>query len=818
MSKQVSLHAEVLLPLALPKTYTYSVPSEMSEKLRFGIRVEVGLKNKFYSGLVISLNENTERKDYAVKDIISVIDKTPVIDESHYKMWLWIAEYYMCTVGEVMNAALPGGLKMSSETIIEAVNNAESAIDDLNDDEYLIYEALELKSALTLKEIKEILGRKTVFHIIQSLLEKDLINIREELVRTFKPRKVKLITISEKYKEDDSIQDLFEKLRRSKHKTNALLAYFQLAIAEKEVLKSELAKKANVTSSLLKQLTDAEIFIESEKNVSRLKKWKTDVSKLPELSEIQKKCIEEADKEFETHNHLLLHGVTGSGKTRVYQEYIARTIANGGQVLYLLPEIGLTTQMINRLTGHFGDDVYVFHSKLNQHERVEVWNSVYNNKPVILAARSGIFLPFRNLQLIIVDEEHDSSYKQQSPSPHYNARDIASWLGSKLNIKVILGSATPSLESYYNCRINKFSYVKIDQRFGDVSLPEIRITDMRMKSLLLPANTKYSIALASMIQQSLNNEEQVLLFQNRRGYAPAVLCHTCGWIAKCPNCDVSLTLHKEMQELRCHYCGYRRKNIDNCPACGSIKTGSLGYGTEKIEAELKNIFPDARVKRMDLDTARNKIQIEALMSEFEENKIDILVGTQMITKGLDFDKIGLVGIIDIDRLMHFPDFRANERTFQLAVQVGGRAGRRKKQGLVIIQTHNPENPLLKNILDSDYESFAARELHERESYVYPPFIRITEITVMHKNYDKCREGADILTIHLKRFLKNRVLGPAVPGIGRLRGFYQFNVMIKIEKSSDIINIVRKAVKESKARTLKENGLSSLRINIDVDPY
>ncbi|MBK7096050.1 MAG: primosomal protein N' [Saprospiraceae bacterium] len=810
-------YAEVLLPLALPKSYTYLIPEKFSDLVRFGVRVEVSLKNKFYSGLIVTLHEDIQNPGYALKSIISVIDKTPIIDENHFALWKWIAAYYMCTLGEVMNAALPTGLKMSSETIIELLPEPDIDIKELSDDEYLVYEAVELRRSLNIREIKEILGRSTVFNVIQTLIDKELVNLKEELIDSYKPKKIRLIKLADQFSRDEGIHELLEKFKRSKHKTNALLTYYQLSKKNEEILKTDLMEVSGAGSSVIKELVDKDIFIESDKTISRLKTWNNKLSDLPQLSDTQRSCINEMDKFFDTGNHLLLHGVTGSGKTRIYQEFIARTISNGGQVLYLVPEIGLTTQMINRLTSVFGDEVYVFHSKLNQQERVEIWNSVHQGKSVILAARSGIFLPFRNLQLIIVDEEHDSSYKQQSPSPHYNARDIASYLGTKLNIKVILGSATPSLESYYNCLMKKYAYVKIDQRFGDVSLPEIRISDMRIKSALLPDNSKYSIALVSMIQQSLNNDEQVLLFQNRRGFAPTILCNTCGWNAKCPNCDVSLTLHKNMGELKCHYCGYRKNTIDKCPACGSIKIGHLGYGTEKIELELRNLFPDSKVKRMDLDTVRTKNDVETLMNEFEEKKIDILVGTQMITKGLDFEKIGLVGIVDIDKLMQFPDFRANERAFQLAVQVGGRAGRRKKQGLVIIQTHDPVNPLLKDILNSDFESFSTRELEERERYHYPPYVRIIEITIMHSKYDKCRAGSIELAGNLRTRLKT-VLGPAVPGIGRLRGLYQFSIILKIGKYGTDLSTVRKAIDDCKKKVLNTEEFKSLKINIDVDPY
>ncbi|MGE5356784.1 MAG: primosomal protein N' [Deltaproteobacteria bacterium] len=808
---------EVLLPLALPKTYTYAVPGELSDKIRFGIRVEVSLKNKFYAGLVIDLHDEIAGNDYKIKPVISIIDSHPIISEVHFELWKWIAQYYMCTIGEVMTAALPAGLKMSSETIIELLPESDSSEIEFNDDEYMVYEALELKSELNLKDIKEILGKSSVYSVIQSLLSKGIINVREELINTFKPKQIKLIRISPEYNDEDKIAELFIKLKRSNSKTRVLLSYFQMTNTGDEVLKSELTKLAAVKSSVIKELRQSGILIETVKTASRLKPGGEKREELPDLSEYQKITVDRIEECFESNNQVLLHGVTGSGKTRIYQEFIQKAISSGGQVLYLVPEIGLTAQMINRLTGVFGEDVSIFHSKINQNERVEVWNSAFHGKPVILAARSGIFLPFRDLRLIIVDEEHDSSYKQQNPSPHYNARDIASYLANKLNIRVLLGTATPSLESYHNCMIKKYCYVKIDQRFGQVSMPEIRINDMRNTSALVPNNLKYSIALISMIQQTLNNHEQVLLFQNRRGFAPVVICHTCGWNAKCPNCDVSLTFHKKMEEIRCHYCGFRKKIIEICPVCGSLRVGNLGYGTEKIESELKQFFPDANIKRMDLDTIRTRNDIENLMIEFEEKKIDILVGTQMITKGLDFDRIGLVGIIDIDKLMQFPDFRSNERTFQLAVQVAGRSGRRNKQGLVIIQTHDPENPLINDIINSDFKSFSSRELEEREFYRYPPFIRLIELTILHSNFDKCRAGADLLA-KLIKIHHSDLIGPAVPGIGRIRGLYQISVIVRIDMTNHSLNKVKTIIKKSIEKVFVSDGLKSLKVRIDVDPY
>lgn len=811
-------YARIVLPLALPKSYIYSIPADISKNFKFGIRVEVPLRRKFYSGLVIELFGEDGKPDYPTKDVISIIDDNPIIKETHLELWKWIAQYYICSIGQVMNVALPSGLKMSSETLLELMTQEDIDPVGLNDDEYLVFEALRIQNELNLKDIREILGKKTVYPIIHSLLDKELVNIREELIKNYKPKKIKFLKLTELHESDDDLIEAFSMTQRSIHQTNSLLAYVQLKNTQKEISKAALIELAQVTSTVIKKVIDKGIFEEYEKTISRLIPFADQPTNLPKVSIGQKRSIEEIDEVFKSKNHVLLHGVTGSGKTRIYQEYIKRTMDQGGQALFLVPEIGLTTQLINRLAAVFGTDVYVFHSKLNQNERVEIWNEVAKGKSIILGARSSIFLPFKNLKLIIVDEEHDSSYKQQNPSPRYNARDVAAYIGSIKDVKVIFGSATPSLESYYNAQIGKYGYVLLNERFGNVSLPEIRIVDMRIKSMLLPNNSKYSIALTTMVQSTLNNEEQVLLFQNRRGYSPTMVCNKCGWNSQCVNCDVSMTYHKYLNELKCHYCGHRDNVPEACPRCGSLNIVMLGYGTEKIEDELKDIFPDAKVKRMDMDTVRTKNDIERLMAEFESGKIDILVGTQMITKGLDFDHIGMVGVIDIDRLMQFPDFRANERAFQLVLQVGGRSGRRKKQGLVIIQTHNPEHPMLNDVLNTDYDTFINRELEERKLFKYPPFVRIIEIIIMHKKSDKCASGANKMASFLKARLLSRVIGPAVPGISRVRGFYQYRIMIKLEKSGLNIKEVKEFIQKCKDRTRKLEGLKTLRINIDVDGY
>lgn len=812
------IYIEVLLPLALPKTYTYSVPVSLMDEIKFGIRVEVSLKNKFYSGLIIKILDNGFIPPYKTKNIISIIDKTPIILSKHLELWLWIAEYYMCTLGEVMNAALPAGLKMSSETIVE-INISELNIDiDLTDDEYLVYEALQIQKKLNIKEIHEIIGKKQVQGLISQLINKGMVSIREEMLESYIEKKEKLISLNCDMVDEIQILELLEMVKKSKHKTNVILAFMQLSNAGLEVSKNSIMKKAGVNSTIIKQMIDKGILIESQRSVSRLKTSGKSTKVLSDLSDLQSKIVQNIEKVFESKNHLLLHGVTGSGKTRIYQEFIKKIVSDGGQVLYLVPEIGLTTQLISRLTDVFGDDVYIFHSRLNPNERVEIWNSAAKGKPIILAARSGLFLPYSNLKMIIIDEEHDSSFKQQSPTPHYNARDVAAYMGQYENIKVIFGSATPSLETIYNCKTGKYGYVSLTTRYGDVSLPEIRIVDMKIKSLLMPDNTKYSIPLATMIQSTINSGEQVILFQNRRGYSPTVICNQCDWTAKCPNCDVSLTYHKKMSEMKCHYCGYRHQEFQLCPSCRSSKLNYLGYGTEKIELELTNLFPDLKIKRMDLDTTRTKSEIEKIMIEFENQEIDILVGTQMITKGLDFEKIGLVGIIDFDRLTQFPDFRANERAFQLAMQVGGRAGRRNKQGMVIVQTYTPENLIIKDLINHDFDSFTERELKERELFSYPPFCRIIELAIFHRKAETCFESAKNLQIELSKIENLNVIGPSIPGIARIKGYYQYNILIKIDRNYKNLKFLKRSIKKVIEKTDEIKALRSARISVDVDPY
>ena len=812
-------YVRVILPLALPKGYTFSVPEALRPGIAFGKRVEVPLRNKLYAGLVIEVLDENAKPDFATRPVISVLDDEAILSERQYELWQWIAGYYMCTIGEVMNVALPSGLKLASETILVLEPDVRYGHLDLSDDEYLVVEALEIQGELTIGTVQEILNKKTVYPVIKSLLEKQLIFTREELQESYKPKSEDFVRFAPGYGGPDTDWDaIFARTARSPHQTNAILSLIKWQKQSDRVSKSQLCQSARIQSTVIRALEKKGIVECYSMEVSRLQPYEGKIEELPLLSDSQLQTVNLIREGFATSHHALLHGVTGSGKTRIYQEFIHQVIESGGQVLYLLPEIGLTSQIVHRMKRIFGDQVMVFHSKLGPHQRVEIWNACRKGTPVIIGARSALFLPFRNLSLIIVDEEHDPSFKQQSPNPRYSARDVASWMAHAWGAKIIFGSATPSMESYYNAKTGRYTYVPLMNRFGPVSLPDIEIVNMADRSSQIPGNRHYSVRLMTQIQTVLDEGEQVLLFQNRRGYAPTLICNACGWNSECPNCDISMTWHKAFGELRCHYCSAKAKVPKACPRCGSPGLFDLGLGTEKIEDELQRFLPEARIARMDLDTAGSKTAIEKILLDFELGKTDILIGTQMITKGLDFDRIGLVGILDADRLIQFPDFRSNERAFQLMLQVGGRAGRREKQGKVIIQTTLVSHPLLVDVLDHDFESFSKRELEERQQFHYPPFTRLIHIQLSHREAKKCGAAAHFLAGTLKAQLGKRVLGPAVPGISRIRNTYRQQILVKTERSGEkaakIKDFIRNEVDALQAR--KE--YSSVRVVIDVDPF
>ncbi len=811
-------YVTVILPIAVPKPYTYYVPEELVQSIQFGVRVEVQFgKSKLYSALVMEVHTDAPEK-YKPKPVISVIDQKPIIFPSQIKLWRWMASYYACTLGEIMNAALPSGMKLASETRIVLSPLFDDNYEGFNDKEFMVTEALSIQNELSINDIRKILNQKTVYPLINRLLDRRIIYLKEELKPGFKPKKVSCVKLTEPYASNQELlEEAFEKLSRSTRQVEALMAFIQLSKNQDIVQVQDVYKKATVDRAVLKAIEKKGVFEIYKKAVSRIAGYEEELVESSELSAQQKDAIE-AIKSEENKNVTLLHGVTGSGKTRVYVELIKEAIEKGEQVLYLLPEIALTAQIVNRLQKIFGDQIAVFHSRLNNNERVEIWRSVLAGKPLIMGARSGLFLPFKNLKLIIVDEEHDTSYKQMDPAPRYNARDVAVYLALLHNAKIILGTATPSLESYHNAISKKYSLIEMTERFGGLKLPETVIIDAKEETKKNKMQSHFTSLLLEELKATLARGEQAILFQNRRGYAPTMRCTNCDWFAECIHCDVSLTYHKFQNNLRCHYCGYQRPIPVECAACGSNQLILRGFGTEKIEDELKIFLPEAKIARLDYDTARAKNAHARIINNFEEKRIDILVGTQMVTKGLDFDNVGMVGVLSADHLFHFPDFRASERGFQLITQVSGRAGRKHKRGKVFIQAFNTGHPVLKEILENDYKGFFEREIAERRTFLYPPFCRLIKITLKHKKPNILNEAAKVFSKELKKSLSDQVIGPAVPGIPRVRTYYLMDMLVKMEHNSKKIAYTKSRILEAILFTQSKQGFSMVRININVDPY
>ncbi len=813
-------YVTVILPLALPKLYTYSVPVDLANAIQKGIRVEVQFgKNKLYSAIVAKVHTD-KPKEYTPKPIVSVLDTIPLVTDHQFKLWTWMSNYYCCTIGEVMNAALPSGLKLTSETKIIISPIFDGDYTNLNDKEYLVAEALSIQSELKIEEVRKLLDQKTIYGIIQSLLEKRVIYIEEELKQKYKPKKIVCVKLSEPYHSDnDLLREAFAKISKNANRQmETLMAFLQLNSSKTKITRKELCELANVSTGIVKKLAEKNIFEIYDVEISRLSNYEEDVMTSFPLAEQQKTAIEKINTIFETKNAVLLHGVTGSGKTRVYIELIQKAIDAGEQVLYLLPEIALTAQLTSRLQVIFGSDIAVYHSRLNNSERVEMWQETLKGKPVVLGARSGMFLPFKNLKLIIVDEEHDPSFKQTDPNPRYNARDMAIFLGHLHQAKVILGTATPSIETYHNAMTGKYGLVEMKERFGGIKMPEIIIADAKTERKQKKLKANFTSTLLDELATALKNKEQAILFQNRRGYSPRLVCDVCDWSAECANCDVSLTYHKYSNELNCHLCGYHTKQPTACPACGSQKLLIRGFGTERIEDELKIYLPDAKIARMDFDTVRSKNAHGALIQKFEDGKIDILVGTQMVTKGLDFDNVRIVGVLSADHLLFFPDFRATERAYHLMTQVSGRAGRKKKQGKVIIQAYNTAHPVLGEVIDNDYKKCYEREIDERRKFFYPPFYRLIKVTLKHKKKDTLNRGAHFFGQIIKKKLGSRAIGPAAPGIPRVRNYYLLDILIKLEREATLLKETKHLLLDTVVNLHKEKGLSGVKVNIDVDPY
>ena len=779
---------EVVLPLAVSKTFTYQVSETEFNYIQIGMRVAVPFgKTKIYTALVINKN-NTPPQLYEAKEIHQILDEKPVVNEFQIEHWKWIASYYMCSLGEVFRSALPAGYILESETIISAKENLQIDPNDLKDDEYLILEALKTQSSITVQEVIKILGKKTVFPIINRLLAKGALVLQEEISEQYKPKLIRYIKLHDDFLQQDKLSSLLESLSNAKKQRELVLHYFQLQAQDKTPISvKKLIETSGSSTAIVKSLVDKNIFEEYYIAQDRVSFAKEEDSQFY-LSDAQQVAFDGIQENFKLHDVNLLHGVTASGKTEIYIKLLEQFVHQGKQVLFLLPEIALTTQLVQRLTAYFGNEVAVFHSKYSNNERIEVWNQVLENSPkakVVIGVRSAMFLPFANLGCIIVDEEHEQTYKQHDPAPRYHARDAAIVLAKQHNAKVLLGSATPSLETYYNVQIKKYGLTELKVRYANQVLPEIFLIDIKDKYFRKKMTGHFSDELLEAISETLSKGEQIILFQNRRGFSPYVECMTCGHVPHCPSCDVSLTYYKFKSQLRCHYCGYSMANPTHCHSCQSVDLTTKGFGTEQIEMELKSIFPEKNIGRMDQDTTRGKFGFEKIIDSFKNREIDILVGTQMLAKGLDFDNVTLVGIMNADNLLNQPNFRAYERAFQMMTQVSGRAGRSEKIGKVLIQTFNPHHNTIQQVLSSKYLSMYKEQIYERQNFKYPPFYRLIKVTLKHRDFDKLKEGSLWFYNVLVQSLSVPVLGPEEPAINRIRNEYIRTIMVKIPVNSNL---------------------------------
>lgn len=810
-------YVDVILPLALPQAYTYAVPVDLVEFVRKGQRVIVQFgKNRYYSAIVKNIHH--QKPPVEPKLIEGLAEEEPIVTDNQLALWKWMSEYYMCTEGEVMNAALPAGLKISSETVIRFNEGYEGDYETLNEEEFMVVQALRAQHELKVPQVQDLLKKRNVYPTLKTLFNLGIAISSEELVERFKPRTETYVKLHDKYNDEAELEKIYDELGRAPKQVELLLAFTQLHRKTKFIKKKELIETADSSAAVLSALVKRGVFAEFKMEVSRLGNLQTEEVEAPALSDAQVLALSHLNEQLEKHRVTLLHGVTGSGKTNLYIELIKEIIAEGKQVLYLLPEIALTAQIINRLRKVFGNTVGIYHSKFNHNERVEIWNKVLRNQyKIVIGARSALFLPFADLGLVIADEEHDNSLKQISPAPRYHGRDTAIMLAQLHAAKVVLGTATPSIETYYNTEKEKFGLVKLTQRYGNMELPEMIVANVKDETRWKRMKGSFTGVLVDEISEALKRKEQVILFLNRRGFANYQTCKTCSYVYKCRNCDVSLTYHKYRNQLECHYCGYFEKVTNKCKSCGAIDLDIVGMGTEKIEDEIAELFPVARVSRLDYDATKTKHGHSEVISKFENRETDILVGTQMVSKGLDFDHVSLVGIIHADQLIHHPGFRSHERAFQLITQVAGRAGRKNKKGRVVIQTSDPLHPVIQFALNNDYKALYERELIHRRQFQYPPFARMIEITLQHKAMQTVEKAALFLVNEARRLNVALVLGPAEPFISKINNYYIREVLVKTNQHTQSIQGMKLALQTvlDKMKTIAE--FKSVLVSVDVDP-
>ncbi|GET32161.1 primosomal protein N' [Prolixibacter bellariivorans] len=820
---------DVILPLPLPGKFTYSVPEEMNGELQPGVRVIVQFgKKKFYSALIHRIH-NEEPSGYEIKSIETVLDKQPVVHPELFEFWEWIASYYHCSLGEVMKAALPSGLKLESETRVIFNPEFEEDKNDLSSRERLILTFLRIRKISSVSDLNRADEKGNAYSVIKSLLSRGAISVEESLRSGYKPRTETFVRLAEAYSGESRLTELVDDLSRAPKQQELLMRFLEYTRfgneeAIPEYSKKRLLEKVGTTTATLNTLIKKGVFELAERRVDRLSQYAGNIREGFELSQAQEQAYAEIEQNLEEKQVTLLHGVTSSGKTEIYIRLIKKYIQENKQVLYLLPEIALTTQIVQRLKQVFGDKAGIYHSRFNDAERVEIWNKVLNFDPesdenqyqVIIGARSSVFLPYRFPGLIIVDEEHENSYKQFDPAPRYHARDAAIVLSHLTGARVLLGTATPAIESYFNALSGKYGLVELSERFKQIELPKILTADLRDAYKRKQMRGHFTPLLFEEIEKALEANEQVILFQNRRGFAPFIECKTCGWVPKCKHCDVSLTYHKHNNSLVCHYCGYTIHHPTNCQACGSNEINTKGFGTEKIEDEVSLIFPEARIARMDLDTTRARKSFEKIIHDYDSGKIDILIGTQMVTKGLDFQNVSVVGILNADNLLNYPDFRAYERSYQLMAQVSGRAGRKYRQGKVIIQTSEPDHHIIQQVIQNDYLGMYKGQLAERKHFKYPPYYRLIGLVLKHRDKREVERIANQLASMLKRSFRSRVLGPEDPVINRIQNWYIKQFWLKIEREISIVS-AKKKLQEILDEVKTQPGNSGVQINIDVDP-
>ena len=812
---------EVILPLSLAKTFTYSISEAEFNYINVGMRVAVPFgKSKIYTALVIEIHRNKPVL-YDAKEIHQILDEKSIVTPIQIAHWQWIASYYMCAIGDVYRGAMPSALLLESETLISQKTNSFVDSSLLSDDEFLVYEALQQQNSLKIQDIIAILNKKNIFPVIQKLIDKNILVLQEEIQESYKPKLVRHVRLHPKYDSNQGLSELLEILKSANKQKEVVMRYFQLSATEKKpITVKKLVEEANSSAAIVKALIEKEIFEDYHLQVDRVNFNGKINEKELQLSSDQNNAFVAIKDVFLQKEVCLLHGVTSSGKTEIYIKLIEEYLVTGKQILYLLPEIALTTQLVGRLRAYFGNKVAVFHSKYNNNERIEVWNQVLQNlekAQVVIGARSALFLPFNNLGFIIVDEEHEQTFKQADPAPRYHARDAAIVLAHSHKAKVLLGSATPSIETYFNTQSAKFGLVEISKRYGNVMMPLIELVDLKDKYFRKKMTGHFSDVLIAEITNALSLGEQVILFQNRRGFSPIVECLTCGHVPQCQQCDVSLTYHKHKNQLRCHYCGYSMAKPTHCHECSSVELTTKGFGTEQIEQELLTIFPSSKIGRMDQDTTRGKFGFEKIIDSFKNREIDILVGTQMLAKGLDFDNVSLVGVMNADNMLYHPDFRAFERSFQMLTQVAGRAGRSEKQGKVIIQTYNPNHNTIQQVTTNDYLTMYKEQLYDRQIYKYPPYFRIIKVTLKQRDFDKLKTGSMWLYQVMSQNLNMPVLGPEEPLISRIRNEYIRTIIIKIPQNIHIGN-TKNAIQKMLNSFEAVAQFRAIKVTINVDFY